>query len=236
MSDLYEAYNEIYPVYDRVTNAVTFGLANRWRRLALTYGLSMANGALLRVLDAGSGMGSMSRELLSMVYVRHIVLLDQSLNMLKRAIRGVNIDVVCGSFEKAPFRDLSFNMVLMGFSLHASTNVEEASCEVGRVLKPGGILASVNIGKPDNPVLRALGWLYTAVAIPLITLFTGGPRYVKYFYGIHEIYVRLKVNRMFKDMVAKCLKVAAFKTKALGMVNILVAVKGNGPSPSDDEG
>jgi len=227
VDSLYSDYNAITPVYERASSAITLGLIGRWRRLTIRLGLkALGNGNAVDVLDAGSGPGNMTIELIkSGVNARRVVLLDQSMVMLKSSPRLGVIDEVCGLFELMPFRDSVFNMVIMGFSLHASSNLRKAYCEISRVLKAGGVLASVSIGKPNNPIYRALGWLYTAVAIPLITLVTAGPRYIRYFYDIHNIYVRLPSNNTFRGMAKGCLNLIEYRDEALGLANVTVMKK-----------
>ncbi|WP_291764554.1 class I SAM-dependent methyltransferase [Caldivirga sp. UBA161] len=227
---LYETYNAIVPVYERTSKAITLRFLVKWRRETIKLGLKALNdpGNALNVLDAGSGPGSMSIELIkSGVGLRHIVLLDQSIVMLNATPSLSNIDKVCGSFEYMPFRGSVFNMVIMGFSLHTANDLRRTYCEISKVLDNGGVLASISIGKPTNPVYRALGWLYTAAAIPLIALVFAGPRYVSYFYNIHNIYRRLPPNDVFRSMAEGCLRLIQYRDKALGLANIIIMGKRN---------
>lgn len=226
--NLYEDYNAILPVYEKTSKAITLWQMDKWRRETIRLGLkALGNGGEgISVLDAGSGPGNMTMELLKGgVNPRHIVMLDQSIKMLRLAPGTGLIDKVCGSFELMPFRDSTFNMVIMGFALHASSNLRATYCEISRVLKPNGVLASVSIGKPDNVVFRALGWLYTAVAVPVITLLSAGPGYIKYFYDIHTIYVNLPPNSKFRGEAEGCLRLIDWRDEAFGLANVAIMVK-----------
>ncbi|WP_291999013.1 class I SAM-dependent methyltransferase [Caldivirga sp.] len=227
---LYETYNAIIPVYERTSKAITLGFLNEWRRKTLNLGLRVLNdlGNTPSVLDAGSGPGNMTIELIrSGVKPRRVVLLDQSVPMLNSAPNLNYIDKVCGSFELMPFRSSVFDMVIMGFSLHAVHDLRGTYCEISRVLNNGGVLASISIGKPTNKVYRALGWLYTVIAVPLIALVFAGPRYVSYFYTIHNIYGRLPPNDEFRNTAEGCLRLVQYRDEALGLVNIIVMRKWN---------
>lgn len=113
---IYETYSAIIPVYERTSKAITLGLIGKWRRKTINLGLKALNdsGNELSVLDAGSGPGNMTVELIkSGVKLRRVVLLDQSVAMLNTAPNLNYIDKVCGSFEHMPFRDSVFNMIIM---------------------------------------------------------------------------------------------------------------------------
>mgnify|MGYP001770789059 CR=1 FL=1 len=227
-NSLYETYNAITPVYERTSRAITLGLLVKWRRETINLGLRALNdpGNGLNILDAGSGPGNMTIELIkSGVNVRYAVLLDQSMIMLNAAPNLINVDKVRGSFEYMPFRASAFDMVIMGFSLHTANDLRRAYCEISRVLNNGGVLASVSIGKPVNPIYRGLGWLYTAVVIPLIVLVVAGLRYIPYFYDIHNIYRRLPPNDVFRSMAGGCLRLIQYMDKALGLANIIIMRK-----------
>jgi ubiquinone/menaquinone biosynthesis C-methylase UbiE len=59
--------------------------------------------------------------------------------------------------------------------------VDRTLGEVERVLRPGGSAIVIDLGRPGNPVLRALHRIGTAVVLPLVGLvFAGAPR--EYWY------------------------------------------------------
>lgn len=225
-NSVYEDYNVIVPVYERTSSAITLGMIGRWRRITIRLGLMHAK-RLWRILDAGSGPGSMTMELLRQgASPGIIVMLDLSIPMLKAIPRELNADLVCGMFERAPFRDGVFDMVIMGFSLHTTDNPHAAFRELSRIMADGGVLAAVSIGKPRNTLIRLLGGLYTRLAIPIITLVSAGPRYIKYFSDIHKIYSKLPPNDEFRAAANGYLTSVKAIDAALGMVNITIMVKG----------
>ena len=55
-----------------------------------------------------------------------------------------------------PFKDQVFDAVLCGYSLRDAIQLDAAIDELYRVLKKGGILVVVDLGKPNNKFLRFL--------------------------------------------------------------------------------
>ncbi len=80
--------------------------------------------------------------------------------------------------------------VIMGFSLHASHDLATAVNALWRVLRPGGVLGSINIGHPpDGAVMGWLGHLYTLYVIPpFLAFLVAGRRNASYFREINTIY------------------------------------------------
>lgn len=89
------------------------------------------------VLDAGCGEGS------DMIHYSHkgakCTGIDSSIEMTQKA-QSKGLDVKCADFEKMPFANHSFDVVLSKYAIQTSQNVEKVLTEFGRVLKPGGLL------------------------------------------------------------------------------------------------
>ncbi len=89
-----------------------------------------------KILDLGAGTGMMSefsykcRDDLSFIAV------DPAENMLKYALPYIKTQVA--SAEDLPFTEGSFDVVLMGESLHHFNNIDQALKEIVRVLKKEG--------------------------------------------------------------------------------------------------
>ena len=94
-----------------------------------------------RVLDCGCGMGFHLLVLESLRRLR-LVGLDPDAERLERArAEGVTAELVHGDARQLPFRDASFDKVLMTEVLEHIRDDRQALREVRRVLRPGGVLA-----------------------------------------------------------------------------------------------
>jgi demethylmenaquinone methyltransferase/2-methoxy-6-polyprenyl-1,4-benzoquinol methylase len=97
-----------------------------------------------RLLDAGGGTGGKSYQLLKMV--TGIVVADSSMGMLSQAAKKGGLITVCSETERLPFKDESFERVIMIDALHHVSDYRETSGELWRVVKPGGRIV---IEEPD---------------------------------------------------------------------------------------
>ncbi|MCC6147034.1 MAG: methyltransferase domain-containing protein [Anaerolineaceae bacterium] len=124
----------IAPIYERV-----FG-SNRqaeWlERLALSKGM--------RLLDVGGGTGRVAQHLVCDSC--DVIVADESLGMLKKALEKDSLQAVGSHAEKLPFLEKSFDRVLMVDAMHHVSNQKWVANELFRVLKPGGF---VLIQEPD---------------------------------------------------------------------------------------
>lgn len=129
-----EHFDILAPLYDRVIRPRD--PAEMVRLAALP-----VKGALL---DAGGGTGRASHKLIT--YVDQVVVADLSAGMLQQAAAKNNLIAVCTHTEALPFRNHSFERVIMVDALHHIINPAHTAGELWRVLKPGGRIV---IEEPD---------------------------------------------------------------------------------------
>ena len=128
-----------------------------------------------RILDVASGTGLVARALARRRADVHVMALDPSEAMLttgsaQNAAAGLDsrIHPVLGRAESLPFPDATFDAVTFTYLLRYVDDPGATVRELARVLRPGGILASLEFHSPDDPVLM-LGWRwYTRFVIPVI--------------------------------------------------------------------
>jgi ubiquinone/menaquinone biosynthesis C-methylase UbiE len=131
---IFDHFSFIAPHYDRL-----IPLGSRKKMLEL-----LALSPQHRVLDAGGGTGRVARMLQE--FVRHVVVADISLGMLREVPREDKLLPVNSQVEYLPFADESFDRVVMVDALHHVTNQEKTAQDMWRVLKPGGWIV---IEEPD---------------------------------------------------------------------------------------
>ncbi len=102
-----------------------------------------------RVLDIASGDGVMA-ELLA-THASEVVCLDLSEKVVeagrKRLATRSNVEFKTGDMHQLPFRDRSFDTVLLMHALTYTDQPEKVLHEACRVLKPGGHLLAVTLAK-----------------------------------------------------------------------------------------
>jgi demethylmenaquinone methyltransferase/2-methoxy-6-polyprenyl-1,4-benzoquinol methylase len=171
--DVRGMFDRIAPVYDVMNRAMTMGLDRRWRRLAVRESVRPGD----RVLDACCGTGDLALAARD-AGAGEVVGVDFSEPMLERARRKASdLEWVQGDLLALPFADGSFDVATCGFGIRNVEDLEAGLRELGRVLRPGGRLAVLEITRPTG-LLRPFFRLWFDVLIPLAgKLLPGGKAY-----------------------------------------------------------
>lgn len=111
-----------------------------------------------KVLDAGCGTGQTSAYL-AKTFSCQVYALDQHPNMLKKAKtkfkkEHLPIHLIQGSLEKLPFSDQFFDLIVAESST-AFTNIPKSLSEYARVLKPNGVLLTIDMTAEPQLELEA---------------------------------------------------------------------------------
>jgi len=165
-------FDRISPVYDLMNHAMTAGLDRRWRRLAAETVVRPGDA----VLDACCGTGDLA--IAAKRAGGRVTGLDFSERMLMRA-RGKSdsIDWVLGDVMALPFDDASFDAVTVGFGIRNVPDLEVGLSELGRVLRPGGRVACLEITRPEG-MLKPFFRLWFDGLVPLAgKVLPGGTAY-----------------------------------------------------------
>jgi ubiquinone/menaquinone biosynthesis methyltransferase len=147
--------------YDVITVLLSYGQDRRWkRRLAELSGATAGT----QVLDLACGTGDIAFALAARG--ASVTGLDVTHRMVQLAReRGfrtaARAHFVTGDMMALPFPDEAFDVVTTGYGIRNVPEISPAISEMWRVLKPGGLLLSLDFNRPSNPVVRAvyLGYL-----------------------------------------------------------------------------
>ena len=148
--------------YDRVGAVLSLGQDPLWRRFLVSR-LPRDDG---HVLDVATGTGLVAAELVRRGY--RVTGLDQSEEMLDAARRRFagEVELVGASAESLPFADASFDHLTFTYLMRYVEDPGATLAELARVVRPGGMIASLEFGVP-GPVVRPLWDLYVDVGLPL---------------------------------------------------------------------
>ena len=221
-----EVLRAIIPVYDRVNRVISLGKDDEYRLRGIRGRVMPGN----IILDAGSGYGNMSRLALTEADGdAKIVMYDPLLEMLanvKNYLRGPQqtTALYSGVFEHMPFREGTFDAVLCGYSLRDSINLQRAIGEIHRVLKTGGRLIIIDLGKPDNRILRAMISLYLKYFLGIFAYLAAGRAGLK-FKTLYGTYVRWPKNSDLESMLKVKFSHVQFETGMMGGAVIIAAYK-----------
>jgi len=158
-------FEPLGPTYERVGQLLSFGEDPRWRRFLVD---RVAVGPGDTVLDVATGTGAVARELLHRRRCR-VVGLDQSAAMLEEAQRTLppGVELVQGDAQSLPFDDAFFDGLTFTYLLRYVDDPAATLRELARVVKPGGTIASLEFGVPENAAARVVWDAYVGIGLPL---------------------------------------------------------------------
>jgi demethylmenaquinone methyltransferase / 2-methoxy-6-polyprenyl-1,4-benzoquinol methylase len=163
-------FHTIADRYDLITRLLSFGRDRRWKA-ALVALADVRPG--MRALDLAAGTGDIAFGLAA--DGAHVAGLDITHRMLQIASAkrpaSAAVTFVTGDMMALPFRDETFDLVTTGYGIRNVPAIDPAIAEIRRVLRPGGLLLSLDFDRPANPLVRgvylayltlvgsALGWV-----------------------------------------------------------------------------
>jgi demethylmenaquinone methyltransferase / 2-methoxy-6-polyprenyl-1,4-benzoquinol methylase len=158
-----DMFDAIAPRYDLVNRLITLGLDQRWRRRTLD-ALALPGGS--RLIDLGSGTGDFVR--LARSAGHRVVGVDISFAMLAAGRGRGALVAVQADAELLPIADASVDGVVSGFALRNLRDLAVSLTEAGRVLRPGGRIALLEVAEPPPGPLRFGFGLWFDHVVPAI--------------------------------------------------------------------
>ena len=166
-----QMFDAIAPRYDLVNRIMTFRLDVRWRRKAVRL-LALRGGST--VVDLASGTGDLCTDLARAGHLP--ISIDLSLGMLLADRSGaprVQADIL-----RLPLPDHSVDGVTCGFALRNLVDLPAFFTELARVTRPDGRIALLDVGIPENRVIRWGNGIYFGKIVPKIgALLSDGAAY-----------------------------------------------------------
>ncbi len=165
--------------YDRLGLLLSFGQDRRWRR-AMVDPVSAMVPAPAVVADVACGTAGVSTQLARRTAAR-VVGVDLTEQMLRVGAERVaaagcaeRVTLVAGRGEQLPLADGSVDALTFTYLLRYVTDPAATLRELARVVRPGGVMASLEFAVPESPVWHPAWLAYTRALLPLGGLVTGG--------------------------------------------------------------
>jgi len=159
-------FNRTAPFYDRINRLFSLGTGDWYRRHALLRaGLQPG----MRVLDVAVGTGLTARQALRIAGDGAVIGLDVSEAMLAEARRTLAIPLIQGRAEQLPLADASLDFLCMGYALRHVADLTATFREFRRVLRPGGRVLLLEIGRPRAGLPQAVAGLYLGRIVPFLS-------------------------------------------------------------------
>jgi demethylmenaquinone methyltransferase / 2-methoxy-6-polyprenyl-1,4-benzoquinol methylase len=165
-------FNSTATHYDALNRWFSLGSGGWYRRRCLTRaGLRPG----LTVIDVAVGTGLLAQEAVAITGERRRVIgVDLSERMLAIARGKLGIPLVQGAAEALPLADAGADFVTMGYALRHVGDLVTAFREFHRVLRGGGKLVLLELGRPSGTVSRAVASTYLGRVMPVLSRWTTG--------------------------------------------------------------
>jgi demethylmenaquinone methyltransferase/2-methoxy-6-polyprenyl-1,4-benzoquinol methylase len=187
--------------YDVLEEALSFGQNQRWRAALVD---AIAASRPKRILDVATGTAGVALALARRTGAE-VVGVDLTEEMLRQGQTRVaaagesRVWLAVARAERLPFADGAFDALSFTYLLRYVADPAATLRELARVVRPGGVVASLEFAVPPPPVWRPAWRLYTRLVLPTAGLAAGGAEWawVGRFLGpsIEEHYRRYPVDR-----------------------------------------
>lgn len=166
--------------YDLLAEVLSFGQNARWRRTMID---AVVAARPATVLDVATGTAGVALQLADRTDA-DITGVDLTEEMLRRGREAVDehgrldrVRLAVGRAEQLPFPDASFDALTFTYLMRYVKNPATTLAELVRVVRPGGVIATLEFHVPTRPVWHGLWWLYTRVGLPTAGALGGRPWY-----------------------------------------------------------
>lgn len=170
-------FSALPPEYDRLASVLSLGQDRRWRREMVDH---VVDSAPSSVLDVATGPAGVALQLAKRTDAA-VTGIDLSEPMLRWGQNNVaavgrqdRIALVLGRGEQLPFPGDTFDALTFTYLLRYVADPRRTMAELARVVRPGGVVASLEFAVPISGFWRVWWWLYTRALLPLGGAILGG--------------------------------------------------------------
>lgn len=161
-------FEHVAPRYDDFTRLFSFGMDRRWKDTLIA--LAVARGLEGRVADLACGTGDLGLRVLAARPNARMVGIDAAARMVELARARSNgcatFDV--GDLSATGLATGSMDAVTAGYAYRNVASLDDALAETARILRPGGVLATLDFYRPESLLWRRLFLSYLRTAGNLV--------------------------------------------------------------------
>ncbi len=169
-SQVEKMFDNIASSYDFLNHAMTLNIDKIWRKKAIKI-IKKQNPSY--ILDVATGTGDFAINLSQNIPSAQIKAIDLSEKMLEVAIQKVNklnlnqkISLEKQDCMNLNIEENSFEAASVSFGVRNFENILSGIKEIFRVLKTSGILVVLELGEPDNIIIRKIFDIYFHHILP----------------------------------------------------------------------
>lgn len=166
-----EMFNHIAPKYDTLNRLLSFGIDTGWRRRLVR---RLAKDKPLHILDMATGTGDLAVMISRKIPEARIVAADLSPGMLEIAKQKFarkklpHMSTVIAEAENIPYADGEFDAVTVAFGVRNYHDIKAGLKEMGRVIRPGGVMYILEFQTPRSKIFGKLYRFYFHRVLPTI--------------------------------------------------------------------
>ena len=170
---LISLFDKISAHYDSFNNVISWGMAQSWRKEAVTF-LKQFSPKI--ILDIATGTADMMVVMDKLLKPDKITGIDISAGMMeigKQKVANKHVraktDFLVEDAAALSFEDHSFDAVTISFGIRNLEKLSQSLREINRVLKPGGHFLIVEVNQPDKGIMLLLYKLYIRIYMLFVT-------------------------------------------------------------------
>ena len=206
--------------YDLMNVLMSLGQDGMWRRFTVRRARPPRDGL---ALDVATGTGRIAEEL-TRAGARAAVGIDLTPQMMIQGRldgvgKGKPVYFAGADALDLPFADSTFDCVTTGFAMRNVIDIEAAFREMTRVVKPGGRVVCLEVGRPRWAVTRLFHGIYTGRIVPLLGKLVAGDADA-YTYLPSSMRKFPEPERLAHIMQAAGLRKVGFKQLTFGAVAV----------------
>jgi demethylmenaquinone methyltransferase/2-methoxy-6-polyprenyl-1,4-benzoquinol methylase len=170
--------------YDVLEEVLSFGQNRRWRT-AMVDAVTSMRPAATRIVDVATGTAGVALMLADRTAAEITgidlteAMLGTGADRVARHDRGDRIRLLCGRAEQLPFPDATFDALTFTYLLRYVADPAATLSELARVVRPGGVVSSLEFFVPPPPVWLPAWRLYTRVVLPAAGFVGGGREWAR---------------------------------------------------------
>lgn len=217
-----DMFNNIAPKYDFLNRLLSFRRDIYWRKKSISL-MNIDSG--YKILDLACGTGDMTLELKKRYPDNLVIDSDFSINMLNIAKTKLNDPLlVAGDAHFLPFKDESFDRIMIAFGFRNVTNKAVGLKEMYRILKPGGLLCILEFSQPEGKFFGSIYKFYFKKILPFIGGIISGNRNA-YEYLPDSVYNFPKKDDYRKMILEAGFRDVTFNFMTFGICNAAICRK-----------
>ncbi|TBL80006.1 demethylmenaquinone methyltransferase [Paenibacillus thalictri] len=169
---VHSVFESIAPKYDLMNDILSFRRHKAWRKFTMKH-MHVKKGTT--AIDLCCGTCDWTIDLAHASGSGRIVGLDFSQNMLEVGAAKVRqggldkqVELVQGNAMSLPYEDNTFDYATIGFALRNVPDLVKVIEEMKRVVKPGGMVVSLELSKPTWQPFKSIYYFYFQQVLPLL--------------------------------------------------------------------